>query len=68
MTEGVEDEAADFRRPIDFGSVSRFRRVGGIGPVYEALLARGDRVRVRLVGTDEEFDYPLLDAELDPQA
>jgi hypothetical protein len=64
----VEEEAADFVRPIDFRSADRFRRIAGIGPVYEALEDRGQFVRVRILGTDEEFDYRKQNAELDPQA
>ena len=65
---GVEDEAAEFQRPIDFRSMSRFRRIAGIGPAYEALEERGEFVRVRVLETDEEFDYRKSDAELDPEA
>jgi predicted flap endonuclease-1-like 5' DNA nuclease len=63
---GVEEEAAEFRRPIDFQSNDRFRRIAGIGPVYEALEDKGAFVRVRIVDTDEAFDYRKDDAELDP--
>jgi hypothetical protein len=65
---GVEEEQAEFRRPIAFGTIDRFRRIAGIGPVYEAVEDRGDLVRVRIVDTDEEFDYPKGEAELDPLA
>jgi hypothetical protein len=68
MTRGVEEEAADFRRPIDFASTSRFRRIAGVGPVYEALEDRDAFVRVRILGSNEEFDYRKDDAELDPPA
>ena len=68
MTTGVEEEAVEFRRPIDFGTVDRFRRIAGIGPVYEAIEDRGEFVRVRIVDTDEAFDYRKDDAELDPPA
>ena len=66
--DGVTEESAEFRREIDFGSADRFRRIAGVGPVYEAIEDRGAIVRVRVLGTDEEFDYPKADAELDPRA
>ncbi|HEY1751891.1 MAG TPA: hypothetical protein VGG29_11535 [Caulobacteraceae bacterium] len=65
---GFEEEAAEFARPIDFRSPDRFRRIAGVGPVYEALEDRGGFVRVRIVDTDETFDYRKTDAELDPPA
>jgi hypothetical protein len=63
---GLEEEAAEFRRPIDLRSNDRFRRIAGIGPVYEAVEDKGDFVRVKIVDTDEAFDYRKADAELDP--
>lgn len=66
--EGMEEEAAEFRRPIDFRSGARFRRIAGVGPVYEAVADRGVFVRVRIVDTDEAFDYRKDEAELDPTA
>jgi hypothetical protein len=68
VSSGVEEEQAEFRRPIDFRTADRFRRIAGVGPVYEAIEDRGDVVRVRIVDTDEEFDYRKDEAELDPQA
>lgn len=65
---GVEEEAAEFSRPIDFKTADRFRRIAGIGPAYEAIEDRGEFVLVRVVGTDEQFDYRKCDAELDPPA
>ncbi len=65
---GVGEETVEFRRPIDFKGPGRFRRIAGIGPVYEALEDRGDHVLVRIVDSDEEFDYRKSDAELDPPA
>lgn len=65
---GVEEEGAEFSRPINFKSADRFRRIAGIGPAYEALEDRGEFVRVRVIDTDEEFDYRKADAELDPPA
>ncbi len=66
--DAVEEEGAEFRRPIDFSTADRFRRIAGIGPAYEALEDRGEYVRVRIVDSDEEFDYRKVDAELDPPA
>ena len=65
---GVREEASEFRRPIDLQGADRFRRIAGIGPAYEALEDRGEFVRVRVIETDEEFDYRKSDAELDPLA
>jgi hypothetical protein len=65
---GVKEEAAEFSRPFDLKSDNRFRRIAGIGPVYEALEDKGAFVRVRVLGSDEEFDYSKAEAELDPQA
>jgi len=65
---GFEEESAEFRRPIDLKGAERFRRIAGIGPAYEALEDRGDYIRVRVIETDEEFDYRKADAELDPPA
>jgi hypothetical protein len=65
---GVEEEAGEFHRPIDVRAPDRFRRIAGIGPVYEAVEDRGEFVRVRIVDTDEAFDYRKADAELDPPA
>lgn len=65
---GLEEEGVEFGRPINFGTADRFRRIAGIGPAYEVLEDRGEFVRVRILQTDEEFDYRKADAELDPQA
>ncbi len=64
----VEEETVEFRCPIDFSTSDRFRRIAGIGPAYEALEDRGAYVRVRIVDSDEQFDYRKADAELDPPA
>jgi hypothetical protein len=53
--------------PIDLNTTSRFRRIGGIGPAYEVMAVEGDRVRARMIDSDDEFDYPLADAEIDPK-
>ena len=66
--DGVEEEPQEFRRPIDFATADRFRRIAGIGPAYEALEERGEYIRVRIADSDEEFDYLKSDAELDPPA
>ena len=65
---GVAEEAAEFSRPFDLASGDRFRRIAGIGPAYEAIEDKGAYVRVRILGSDEAFDYLKADAELDPQA
>jgi hypothetical protein len=64
---GVREQAAEFRMPIDLNTTSRFRRIGGIGPAYEVMAVEGDRVRARMIDSDDEFDYPLADAEIDPK-
>ncbi len=66
--DGVEEEAAEFRRPVDLFGPSRFRRVAGIGPVYEVLSIDGDLARARKVDEDEEFEFALADVESDPIA
>jgi len=66
--DGFEEESVEFSRPIDFKTANRFRRIAGIGPAYEALEERGDYIRVRIIDSDEEFDYRKVDAELDPPA
>jgi hypothetical protein len=63
---GVREDGAEFRRPIDLTDLSRFRRIGGIGPAYEVIAISGDRVSAQMIDSDETFDYPLADAELDP--
>ncbi len=68
MMSGVEEEAAEFRRPFNLASDDRFRRIAGIGPAYEAIEDKGAYLRVRVLGSDEAFDYLKADAELDPQA
>jgi hypothetical protein len=64
----VEEEPVEFRRPFDLDGPDRFRRIAGIGPVYEAVEDRGEFLHVRIVDTDEAFDYRKADAELDPPA
>lgn len=65
--DGVQEEPAEFRHD-PFVGLKRFRRIGGIGPVYEVLEGRGAEVKARLLERDETFDYPLIDAEADPEA
>jgi hypothetical protein len=53
--------------------VGTWRRFGTVGPVYEIIgsgdnLASGDRLmRVRVVETGEELDYPLAEILDDPR-
>jgi hypothetical protein len=65
---GVAEESVEFPRPFDLSGPERFRRIAGVGPVYEAIEDRGAHVLVRMVDTGEEFDYRKADAELDPTA
>jgi hypothetical protein len=64
---GLQEETVEFRMPIDLATTSRFRRIAGIGPAYEVVAIVGDRVRARMIDSDEEFGYPLADAEIDPK-
>ncbi|GAA0199787.1 MULTISPECIES: hypothetical protein [Brevundimonas] len=64
----VAEEGGEFRRSIDLAGTSRFRRIAGVGPVYEVTAIVGDRIRACLIDSDEAFDYPLADAENDPLA
>ncbi len=68
LMEGVEEESVEFAYPIVLDGPGRWRRIAGIGPVYEILADRGDFVRVKVLHSDEEFDYRKADAELDPLA
>jgi len=51
-----------------------WRRFGEVGPVYEIIGIRGTApdgaalMRVRVVETGEEIDYPLRDVLTDPHA
>lgn len=63
---GVQEEQAEFRRPVVLQGPGRWRQIAGIGPVYEIIEDKGDFVRVRVLHNDEEFDYRKSDAELDP--
>ena len=46
--------------------VGTFGRIGGIGPVFEVLgPADGDLVRICLLESGEEIDYPAADARAD---
>jgi len=66
--DGFQEEAAEFSHPIVLEGPGRWRRIAGIGPVYEILEDKGDYVHVRVLHSDEEFDYRKSDAELDPPA
>ena len=68
MTSGVEEERAGFRRAVELDGPGRFRTIAGIGPAYEILEDRGDMVRIHVLHSQEELDYPKVDAELDPLA
>ncbi|AQR62600.1 hypothetical protein BZG35_13800 [Brevundimonas sp. LM2] len=64
----MEEEAVGFRRPVDLTTSSRFRRIAGIGPVYEVLSIQGEVVRARKVDEDDVFEFALADVESDPVA
>ncbi len=55
-------------------STQKFRRFGAIGPAYEIIdvvrdLPNGDRLlRIRVLETGEEAEYPLSHALEDPEA
>jgi hypothetical protein len=66
--DGFQEEAAEFSYPIMLDGPGRWRRIAGIGPVYEILEDKGDFVHVKVLHSDEAFDYRKSDAELDPPA
>ena len=66
--DGMAEEPAEFRHDQAFAGSARFRRIAGIGPVYEVVDVRGDQVTARLLERDETFIYPLVDAKADPLA
>ena len=66
--DGVAEEAVEFRRDDVFGGLARFRRIAGIGPVYEVVEVGPERLKVRLIDQDDVFEYPRAEAELDPRA
>ena len=68
MTPGVREESAAFRRAVELDGPGRFRTIAGVGPAYEILEDRGDFVRIHVLHSQEELDYPKADAELDPLA
>ncbi len=48
--------------------VGTWRRFGRTGPVYEILSQSGDRMmRIRVVESGEELDYPLDEVLDDPR-
>ena len=65
---GVQEEAKEFRRDDVFEGANRFRRIAGIGPVYEVVEAGPERVRVRMIDEYELIDLPRATVELDPLA
>ena len=42
---GVAEEAVEFRRDDAFSGANRFRRIAGIGPVYEVVEVGSERVK-----------------------
>lgn len=65
---GVEEEAVVFHHPAAFTGLDRFRRFGSDGPLYEILGQSGERVRIRVVESGEEVEYPMQSAQQDPLA
>jgi hypothetical protein len=64
-TPGVEDDARAFV-PLALEGAARFRRFGEHGPLYEVTAVSGQRVRIRVVLSGEETEYPLEAALADP--
>jgi hypothetical protein len=65
---GLNEDAQEFRRPVELVGVERFRSIAGIGPIYEIVGVGETTVQIRFIDSDETLDYPLADAELDPVA
>ena len=65
---GVAEEAAEFRRDDAFAGAHRFRRIAGIGPVYEVVEVGSERVKIRMIDEDDLIDLPRASVELDPLA
>jgi hypothetical protein len=65
---GLDEHPPEFRRPVTLDGPARFRSFAGLGPVCESMAVGEKTVRIRMVDSDEELDYPLTDAELDPPA
>jgi hypothetical protein len=65
---GVAEEATEFRRDDVFEGAKRFRRIAGIGPIYEVVEAGSERVKVRMIDKDDLIDLPRAEVELDPLA
>jgi len=63
----VREESAAFRH-AEIEGPGRFRTIAGIGPAYEITEDRGEHVRIHILHSQEELDYPKADAELDPLA
>ena len=55
-------------------TIGNFRQFGAYGPVYQVMgmlredAIKGKLLRVRVVETGEELDYPYRDAINDPEA
>ncbi len=58
---GVREDAAEFRREPTFDGLTRFRRFGEAGPLYEVLEVSGDRARIGLVESGEIVDVPVAE-------
>ena len=65
---GVGEENAAFHHAVELNGPGRFRTIAGVGPAYEIIGERGDVVRIHVLHSQEELDYPKADAELDPLA
>jgi hypothetical protein len=65
---GVAEEAGMFLADRLAGA-ERFRHFGSEGPLYEVIGPTvGERVRVRVVESGEEFDYRVSELLSDPLA
>jgi hypothetical protein len=70
MTQAHTDTA---KLPQPANLIGTWRRFGAVGPVYEIIgtgdqLPNGDRrMRVRVVESGEELDYPLAEILADPR-
>jgi len=62
---GVQESTTRFVHD-DLSGAGRFRRFGEHGPLYEVTDLHGDQVRIRVVLSGEETDYPVTSALSDP--
>ena len=62
---GVNEEGTPFKGKVPD---QRFRRFGPFGPAYEVVAVFGENVRVRVVESGEELDYPRERYLQDPEA